>query len=241
MPVINQSLDVRSSEMEEIVGNIPPWIVRWGITVLFSVAVLGLSISWLIKYPDTLNAQVVMEAANQPGKINIKRGDADQVFKYYVKDGDQVISGDTLLTWTDKKTGKVHPTITPMQGTVYITSADDDKNILEDVMWVVPQSSKAKVKINYSNKGAGNVKVGQTVKIELYDFPESEYGFIEGRISSILPVQQNGERLAYVKLSGNKITTSENKIIPVLPVMQGSGEILLNDRSIFQRIFGSMF
>ncbi|MEV4883665.1 hypothetical protein SAMN05660461_1403 [Chitinophaga ginsengisegetis] len=241
MPLINHSFETGSSEMEEIVGIIPPWIIRWGITVLFSIAMLTLAVSCFIRYPDTLNAQVVIEAVNQPGKISIRRGDADQIFKYYVKDGDHVVPDDTLLIWTDRKTGKIHPTITPISGTIYITHGDDEKDILLDIMWVVPQSSKAKIKINYGNKGAGNVKVGQVVKIELHDFPKSEYGFIDGHISSILPIQENGEHVAYVKLKGDEIITSERKIVPILPVMKGTGEILLNDRSIFQRIFGSIF
>jgi len=241
MPVVNQPLESRSTEMEEIVGNIPSWVIRWGITVLLIVAVLGLTISSFIKYPDTLNARVVMEAVNQPGKITITRNDADQIFRYYVKDGNKVKPGDTLLTLTDKKTGLVHPTITPMSGIIYITNGSNEKNILQDIMWVVPQVSTAKIKINYGNKGAGNVKVGQAVKIELDDFPQSEYGFVQGYISSILPIQENGEHIAYIKLNGSKIITSENKTIPVLPIMQGSGEILLNNKSIFRRIFGSIY
>jgi hypothetical protein len=241
MPLNNQSFEVGSGEMEEIVGIIPPWIIRWGITVLFFIAILTLAVSCFIRYPDTLNTQVVIEAVNQPGKISIRRGDADQIFKYFVKDGDHVKPEDTLLQWTDRKTGVVHPTITPIAGTIYITHGDDDKDILQDIMWVVPPSSQAKIKINYGNKGAGNVKIGQLVKFELHDFPKSEYGFIEGRISSILPIQQNGEHIAYVKLNGDEIITSERKIVPILPVMKGTGEILLNDRSIFQRIFGSIF
>jgi hypothetical protein len=128
-----------------------------------------------------------------------------------------------------------------MAGQIYISKGIDEKNTLDQLIWVVPKSSKVEVKIKYDNKGGGDVRVGQAVKIELADFPSSEYGFLEGRISSILPIQMNGEHQAYVKLRSTKIITSENKEIPIVPVMEGTGEILLNDRSIFQRIFGSIF
>lgn len=227
--------------MEEIVGNVPAWIIQWGITVLFVVGILGLFISNFIHYPDTLAAKALIQATEQPGKVTIRREDASQEFKFLVKEGDQVVPGDTLLVHLNKTTGKSIATITPMAGKIYISKGIDEKNTLDQIIWVVPKSSRVEVKIKYNNKGAGNVRVGQSVKIELADFPSSEYGFLEGRVSSILPIQLNGEHQAYVKLKSKKIITSENKEIPIVPIMEGDGEILLNDRSIFQRIFGSIF
>lgn len=241
MPENNHSLEIRSAEMDEVVGNIPSWIIRWGITVLFAVGILGLSISCFIQYPDVLRAKVLIQAVNQPGKVTVSRVSANQVFKFLVKEGDYVVPGDTLLIQTDKNTGKSNPIITPMAGKIYISNGIDEKNTLDQLIWVVPKSSEAEIKINYSNKGAGNVKVGQAVQIELSDFPSNEYGFIEGHINTILPIQVDGEHQAFVKLKGKGIITSENKEIPILPIMEGDGEILLNDRSIFQRIFGNIF
>ncbi len=241
MPENDPLLEVRSNEMEEIVGNVPAWIIQWGITVLFAVGILGLFISNFISYPDTLVAKVLIQATEQPGKVTVRRDDASQEFKFLVKEGDQVVPGDTLLIHLDKNTGKSIATITPMAGKIYISKGIDEKNTLDQLIWVVPKSSKVEIKIKYDNKGAGDVRVGQAVKIELTDFPSSEYGFLEGHVSSILPIQMDGEHQAYVKLNSTKIITSENKEIPIVPVMEGSGEILLNDRSIFQRIFGSIF
>jgi multidrug efflux pump subunit AcrA (membrane-fusion protein) len=241
MPENNSPLEIRSNEMEEVVGNVPAWIIQWGITVLFIVAILGLFISNFIRYPDTLMGQVLIQATEQPGKVTVRREDASQEFKFLVKEGDQVVPGDTLLIHLDKNTGKSTPTITPMAGKIYISKGIDEKNTLDQLIWVVPKSSKAEIKIKYDNKRAGNVRVGQSVKIELTDFPSSEYGYLEGRVSSILPIQMDGKHQAYVELKSKKIITSENKEIPISPVMEGSGEILLNDRSIFQRIFGSIF
>lgn len=241
MPENIQLIEKNSAEMEEIVGIIPPWIIRWGITVLFIVGLLGIIISNFISYPDILPAKVVIQAAQQPGQVIVKREDANQIFKFLVKNGDEVNPGDTLLTNLDKRTGTTYVTTTPMAGKIYITNGSNEKNILNKVIWVVPKISKVIIKINYSNKGAGNVKVGQNVRIELFSYPGNEYGFIEGRISSILPVEVNDMHQAYVKLSSQKIITSDNKVIPFHPVMEGDGQILLDSRSIFQRIFGSIF
>jgi hypothetical protein len=229
--------------MDEVIGNIPVWIVRWGITVLFAVGVLALLIANLISFPDILHATVLMQSENQPGKVTIRRTDENSAFKfsYLVKNGDQVVPGDTLLTRYDPKENKYYYTITPMSGKIYITHGIDQKNTLDQIIWVVPKSTRAEIKVKYNSKRAGNVKVGQSVKIELSDFPSNEYGYLDGKISSILPVQMDGEHLAYVELKQKKIVTSVRKEIPILPVMEGTAEIVLSDRSIFQRIFGSIF
>jgi hypothetical protein len=243
MPDNNESLEIRSNEMDEVVGNIPSWIIRWGITVLFLVGMLGIVISYFIRYPDTLSGKVLVQALNQPGRARITKTDenANVVFTYHVKNGDHVVKGDTLFTARDPKTDKITPTTTPMAGSIYLSKGINDKNKIEEYVWVVPPSPKAEIKINYSNKGAGNVKIGQQVRIELSEFPSSEYGFLEGKIASILPLQIDGERQAYVELGSKKMLTSTNKEIPILPLLEGSGEILLSDKSIFQRIFGSVF
>ncbi len=242
MPENNSSLETRSNEMEEVVGNVPSWIIRWGITVLFSVGVLGLIIAAVIRYPDTLKVKVLVKAVNQPGRARIRKTEenAHVLFKYNVRNGEKVAAGDTLLTQYDPKTNRTLYTTTPMAGTIYIANGVDEKNTLDQFIWVVPQASNAEIEIKYSSKGAGNVKVGQKVRMTLSDYPSTEYGFLEGRISQIHPVV-DGEHQASVELMSKKLLTSENKEIPVLPVMEGDGDVLLSDRSIFQRIFGSVF
>ena len=234
-------IETRSNEMEEVVGNIPSWIIRWGIATLFCIMILFLFISNFIKYPDTLSGKAIIQAKNQPGKITIQRTDASQHYKFYVKDGDKVNPGDTLLIQFNDTSKSVAPIITPMKGKIFISEGTDENNTLDQFIWVVPPSSQVNIKIKYSNKGAGDVQVGKKVKIELNDFPQHEYGYLEGKIISVMPLQIDGERQAYVQLDGNKLVTSTNKELPVLPIMQGSAEIILNNKSIFQRVFRSIF
>lgn len=240
MPRIH-NLDVRSNEMDEVVGNIPPWIIRWGVTTLFGIAILFIVISTIIKFPDTLKCKVIIQAKEQPGKITVSRTDASQHFKFFVKEGDHVKPGDTLLVETDDKTGKHSPIITPMSGKIYISKGVDEQNTLDQFIWVLPVSSNIDIKLKYGNSGAGNVTVGKIVKIELSDFPVNDYGYLEGEISSVMPMQIDGQHLAYVKLKSKKMITSQNKEIQILPVMEGNAEIYLNNKSIFQRIFRSIF
>lgn len=37
-----QAIDLRSEEVQEIIGNIPSWILRWGITLVFVIVIVFL-------------------------------------------------------------------------------------------------------------------------------------------------------------------------------------------------------
>ncbi|WP_134087626.1 hypothetical protein [Olivibacter sp. XZL3] len=230
-----------SNEMEEIVGQVPPWLVRWGLGVLFCVGLIALIIIHQVRFPDTLMADVLIQAKEQPGKVTVRREDANQHFRFLIKDGDEVMVGDTLLVRTDRKKNEQEAIITPMNGKIYVSKGIDATNTLDQVIWVVPKATAFDIKIKYANKGAGKVKVGQSVKVNLYDYPTNEYGFLEGQIARILPVQVDEHHQAYVELRTPRLVTSRNRELPILPTMQGDAEILLNDRSIFERIFGSLY
>ena len=50
------NIELRSEEVQEVMGQIPAWIVRWGITLLFLVVVALLVGSCFFKYPDVITA-----------------------------------------------------------------------------------------------------------------------------------------------------------------------------------------
>jgi HlyD family secretion protein len=62
-------IELRSEEFQEVLGTVPSWILRWGITVLAMVVVILLIGSAVIKYPDTLSSQVVLTGLTPPAEI----------------------------------------------------------------------------------------------------------------------------------------------------------------------------
>ncbi|QJB32478.1 HlyD family efflux transporter periplasmic adaptor subunit [Chitinophaga oryzae] len=46
--------EVRSEEVQEIMGKMPPWMVRSGITMIGIAMVLALTGAWFFRYPDVL-------------------------------------------------------------------------------------------------------------------------------------------------------------------------------------------
>jgi multidrug efflux pump subunit AcrA (membrane-fusion protein) len=68
----NQYLDVHSQEVQEILGRIPGWIVRWGLSlvfVIFAGIILG---SYLVSYPEVVSAPLVITTHNTPAALQAR-------------------------------------------------------------------------------------------------------------------------------------------------------------------------
>jgi HlyD family secretion protein len=62
-------IELRSEEFQEVLGSVPHWILRWGITVLAVVVVILLAGSAVVKYPDVIPAQIVLTGSTPPAVI----------------------------------------------------------------------------------------------------------------------------------------------------------------------------
>ncbi len=81
-------------EIEEIISNRPPLIVRWG-TVYFLLVLLFLClVCWFIQYPDIVSANAKLTSINAPKEIVTKT--SGKLVKLFAKENDQAGTGDIL-------------------------------------------------------------------------------------------------------------------------------------------------
>lgn len=83
-----------SEEAQEILGQIPSWTVRWGITVIFSIfagIILGCC---FIKYPERINGTITITTGNAP--VDIVAGTGGYIKHIAVSNGNTVNKGDLL-------------------------------------------------------------------------------------------------------------------------------------------------
>lgn len=88
------NLNIRSDEVQDIMQRTPSWIVRWGISIIFILIVVGIFLSWLIKYPEIINGTVKLTTRVSP--IKIMSQTSGKLIQLYVKDGEEVKSGKVL-------------------------------------------------------------------------------------------------------------------------------------------------
>lgn len=86
--------EIRSPKIQEIIGYIPHWIIRWGITVIFATILILIIGSWVFKYPDMIKAQIVVSTINSPAPVvSHANGRINQLF---VKNNQKVEQGMVL-------------------------------------------------------------------------------------------------------------------------------------------------
>src|SRR5262249_29683037 len=62
----DKNFEPRSDEIQEILGLIPHWIVRWGITLIFLALVMVLIATWVIQYPEIIPARIILLTQQPP-------------------------------------------------------------------------------------------------------------------------------------------------------------------------------
>jgi len=87
-------IELRSEEFQEVLGSVPPWILRWGITILAIVVVILLIGSAIIKYPDVISAQITLTGSTPPATLVAHA--SGKIKELYVKDNQEVKAGEYL-------------------------------------------------------------------------------------------------------------------------------------------------
>jgi HlyD family secretion protein len=75
-------------------GKIPPWILRWGIAVLFIVVLSLVTGSCFFKYPDVIAAEMILTGQFPVAQV-VSRA-SGKISKLYVTDGQSVVEGGLL-------------------------------------------------------------------------------------------------------------------------------------------------
>lgn len=82
----------------------------------------------------------------------------------------------------------------------------------------------------------GKVKVGQRAIIRLPAFPEQEFGFVEGRVSSISPVPDaDGNYILEITLPYGMRTTY-GETLPLIKEIKGNVSVVTQERSLLRKI-----
>ncbi len=81
----------------------------------------------------------------------------------------------------------------------------------QPLMELVPIDNRLLATIEVLNKDIGSVHVGDPVDVAIDAYPESDYGFIKGTISEILPAEGNEQPAAYGQDRGFRVRVSLSK------------------------------
>lgn len=63
------TFELRSEEVQDILSKVPKWMIRWGTVLIFTLIFMMLFVSWFIKYPDIVTAEITITTNIPPEKI----------------------------------------------------------------------------------------------------------------------------------------------------------------------------
>lgn len=89
-----EEIELRSEEFNEVLGVVPAWIVRWGITMVACIVVLLLAGSAVFKYPDVIGATVTLTGTTPVSAVMARS--SGKLQELYVGNNQQV-EADALL------------------------------------------------------------------------------------------------------------------------------------------------
>ena len=83
-----------SDEIQEVINYRPHWMIRNGNAFFFLIIFFLLSLTWLIKYPDIINASARILTLNPPKLVSSKTG--GKLLKLFIANEQQVRKGQHL-------------------------------------------------------------------------------------------------------------------------------------------------
>ena len=89
-----KEIELRSEEVQEVMGQIPAWIVRWGITILFIVVLALLVGSYFFRYPDVITTEMTLTSRHPVAEVVARS--SGKINELYVFNGQEVKMGSPL-------------------------------------------------------------------------------------------------------------------------------------------------
>jgi len=127
-----------------------------------------------------------------------------------------------------------------VKGTVsflQIWSENQTINAGENMFAIIPSTEKGYIgKVKAVAQNSGKLKIGQKVNIRLANYPDREFGVIEGKLKTIsLAPDKEGNLLLDIELP-NGLQTSYKKQINFQQEMTGTADIITEDLRLLERL-----
>lgn len=152
---------------------------------------------------------------------------------------------DNIKSWEQKYTFKA-----PFSGRIQFIKFWTNNQFVEvgePTFTVIPSNTNIIGQMTLPSIGAGKVEIGQKVIIKLRDYPYFEYGSINGKVTSIAMtsnsiITKNGEMETYLVNIDlpDKLKTNYGATLDFKFEIKGTGDIITNDRRLFERFFDNL-
>lgn len=92
---LDMHLRASQEELSDLIGNAPNWLLRSGITMIFIVTFLLLALSYLVSYPDKLEASGYITTVQPPLELHLQR--TGRIAEIFTEHGEYVQKRQKLI------------------------------------------------------------------------------------------------------------------------------------------------
>jgi len=89
-----EQVELRSEDVQEILTQVPHWMIRWGNVLFLALIILLLFVSWFVKYPDIITSEALITTEIPPQKEYAKV--TGKIADILVEDNQNVTGGRAL-------------------------------------------------------------------------------------------------------------------------------------------------
>jgi hypothetical protein len=100
MPEEFENIEIRSEEVQEILGTPPPWLVAWGTTIAAFTVIILFWVGHWVEYPDKVSADIRVTSTEPPKRLIAEN--YTYISKILVENEDTVETGEILMVFKSK-------------------------------------------------------------------------------------------------------------------------------------------
>lgn len=244
----------RQEEVQEIIGEVPSWIVRAGTIVIFAITLLVICLGLFSSFPSRSTGRVVIQV--YPALTAVKGYDRKEGY-FFIAPNNAVVKKDDPLVFygsADEYSSmlrspdslnalKERIIYAPVGGRVMINevlpgSLADNKPGNEVLAYLADPRAVFYALLYLDQTAIPGIKGGQAVKITVNGYPEQLYGSLKGTVEYISDIPVGDKYIA--KVSFRPLPdTATGAHIHFRPGLQGTGEIVTARENLFRRMLAS--
>ena len=248
-----EPLDLRSEEVQEVMGRVPRRIGVWNVGVAAVVLVLFAVWGSLLHAPERTAVPVTVTAYPEPVAVTAPATGVLSVGLMcngsYVTDGSpvaRIVRGRDTLVLKAPATGTLEAERwfagrAVRAGDTLFRIVPEHVGTLEAERWfagravragdtlfrIVPEHVAPPVCFGrFTAEQAATARPGQTVRLRFAAYPEADYGFVEGRIACVSPLPGAGGGYYFEVSLPPALTTSTGRRIPFAYGLTAEAELV---------------
>lgn len=224
----------RSDEVQEVLGHVPHWIVRWGITIIAVISLFFIIGSYFFRYQEKISAEISIVSV--PPAVYLTPSHSGVLTQVYVSNGEHVKQQQKLASISTRLEGDSALIESPIEGAVNFLSDCSYGGVVSDnspLFVVIPSYvSNYRGVMHLSSEEICRVRKGMTVRLNPNE-QDTQSSVREGTVGSISTYPDaNGRYLVEVEFDGQSTppTSLQNKIAPT------HAEIILCSKSLLENL-----